>query len=726
MRYSTLFICMFVAGLSAFSITAFANDQTPHVQLEAMVIDVSADASQAGLARSYAGGQVASGSRVGILGNKHYMDTPFSTTAYTQQFIKNTQADGVGDVLKKDPTVTVARGFGNFQEAYVMRGFVTYSDDTMYNGLYGILPRQYTSSELFERVEIQRGASTALNGISPGGANTGGTITLLPKRATSQPLREVSVGYEGDGRAKVSADVGQRFLDNKLGVRTNLSYTKGDGAIKNEEKEVSLISVGADYRGDKFRLSADVGYQDLTDTAKRSSVDVNAVTATPTAPNGKTNWSQTWANTQSKDVFGTVRGEYDITDNLTAYGAYGVRQGKESNVLGGGFFYVTDGNTGDGYYTLTKNKRQDDIHTGEVGLKGFFETGNITHRWGMVANTYQAKEKNHFIADYPSSWNNFAGANNSNLHNPTFADMPSWSASKWATPTGSLDNPALTAKTTLNSVALVNTLGVLDDNLQLTLGGRYQEIDSQDVTWNTFYKDKTLSPVAGINYRFGNWSAFGNYSEKLTAGKQVSINQNHLMLKPYVSKQSEIGVKYDDGNLGASLTAFQIKEPRASLANGSATTKGDNVHQGLEVFVFGRPTDNLRLMTGVALLDAKQKNTDDAFDGKQVIGTAKIRSNIGMEYDVNALEGLTLTGDLSYTGSRYAKADNSLKVPDYALLNLGARYATSVGATPVTLRVGVDNVTDKKHWASVGGYPGQGYLVAGDPRTVKASVSFKF
>lgn len=28
----------------------------------------------------------------------------------------------------------------------------------MYNGLYGILPRQYIATELFERVEVQRGA----------------------------------------------------------------------------------------------------------------------------------------------------------------------------------------------------------------------------------------------------------------------------------------------------------------------------------------------------------------------------------------------------------------------------------------------------------------------------------------------------------------------------------------------------------------------------------------
>lgn len=718
-------------GVALFSTVAYANETNSEpVDLGILKVTVSADASKSGLIGSYAGGQVAKGARVGILGTKDTMDTPFSTTAYTQRFIKDSQAGSVGDVLKKDPTVTVARGFGNFQESYLVRGFTTYSDDTMYNGLYGILPRQYTASELFERVEIQRGASTALNGISPGGANTGGTITLLPKRAGGVAKRDVSIGYESESQVKVSADVGQRFGENdEFGVRVNASYLKGDGAVKKEEKDVKLVAIGTDYRGDKARLSADVGYQDVTDTAKRSSVDVASATSIPKAVSGDTNWSQSWASTQGKDTFATVRGEYDFNDNVTAFVAYGMRKGEEKNVLGGGFFYVQNGETRDGYYTLTNNNRKDDVKTGEVGIKGKFSTGTISHTVGLVANTYDHSEKNHFIADYPSSFNNFAGANYSNLYNPSTLDtLPAWSASKWNTPTGSLDNPAVTAKTKLNSVALVDTIGLMDDKLQVTLGGRYQEIDAQDVTWNTFYDDKKVSPVFAINYRFApSWSVFGNYSEKLTAGKQISVNAGTKMLAPYVSKQGEMGVKYDGGQLGGSATIFQIKEPRASsIAFGTASRTGDNVHQGLELSAYGNVSPNLRLNSGLTYLDAKQKYTNDELEGKEIIGVAKFRSSLGLEYDLASVDGLTVLGDVAYTGSRYANESNSLKVDGFGLLNLGARYKTDMGNVPVTLRGTVENVLDTKHWASVGGYPGQGYLVAGEPRTVKLSASFAF
>ncbi|MDA6076290.1 TonB-dependent receptor plug domain-containing protein [Edwardsiella anguillarum] len=52
--------------------------------------------------------------------------------------IEQQQAVSVADVLQNDPTVRVAKGFGNFQELYMIRGFPVYSDDMTLNGVYGI------------------------------------------------------------------------------------------------------------------------------------------------------------------------------------------------------------------------------------------------------------------------------------------------------------------------------------------------------------------------------------------------------------------------------------------------------------------------------------------------------------------------------------------------------------------------------------------------------------
>ena len=41
----------------------------------------------------------------------------------------------------------------------------------------------------------------------------------------------------------------------------------------------------------------------------------------------------------------------------------------------------------------------------------------------------------------------------------------------------------------------------------------------------------------------------------------------------------------------------------------------------------------------------------------------------------------------------------------------------------VTQRLRIDNVADKNYWASVGGYPGPGYLTVSAPPTVSLSAS---
>ena len=91
MQVKTLAIAVKVFLLGGM-MTAHANDESA-TNLGTQVVVVSADASKAGLLSSAAGGQVALGGRVGLLGNKTNLTTPFSTIAYTNDYIQNKQAD---------------------------------------------------------------------------------------------------------------------------------------------------------------------------------------------------------------------------------------------------------------------------------------------------------------------------------------------------------------------------------------------------------------------------------------------------------------------------------------------------------------------------------------------------------------------------------------------------------------------------------------------------------
>lgn len=295
----------------------------------------------------------------------------------------------------------------------------------------------------------------------------------------------------------------------------------------------------------------------------------------------------------------------------------------------------------------------------------------------------------------------------------------------------------MTNRVILTSVALGDTLSFLNKTLQVTLGARWQQLASKDFAYNTgiqsaTYKEARVSPSVGVIYRFTpEFSVYGNYIESLSQGDSApnnAINQGQTQ-KPYVSKQKEIGMKYEsESGFGASLALFSTEKPRGYLdANHFYTTKGKDRHDGAEINIHGQVTDNVRLLGGVTFLHAKQRDTGSSTtDRKYTIGVPKFQGNLGLEYDVKTIEGLTLESRITYTGSSYADAQNTLKVKDWTRVDVGARYIALIGNTPITLRARLDNLTNKKYWESVGGHPGYGYLVSGAPRTLSVSASVDF
>lgn len=63
-----------------------------------------------------------------------------------------------------------------------------------------------------------------------------------------------------------------------------------------------------------------------------------------------------------------------------------------------------------------------------------------------------------------------------------------------------------------------------------------------------------------------------------------------------------------------------------------------------------------------------------------------------------------------------------MELSSWTRFDLGARYVIAAGDTPITFRFNVDNVANNAYWSSSLG----GYLVQGQPRTFKASVTVDF
>jgi iron complex outermembrane receptor protein len=699
--------------------TAATGDE----KVQSVVISASADASAAGLTKNFAGGQIARGGRVGLLGNVDMMDTPFNSLNYTAALIQDQQARSVADVLQNDPSVRVARGFGNFQELYVIRGFAVSSDDLAYNGLYGVLPRQFVASELLERVEVFRGANSFLNGAAPGGGGIGGSINLLPKRAGNAPLTEVTVGVESGGQGYAAADIGRRFgPEDRAGIRVNVARRDGDTAVDKEHRELNVASVGLDYQGRGFRLSADLGYQDNKLTAPRPAVTVAGGIALPKVPDSGSNWAQDWTHSNERDTFGTVRGEWDLGADSVAWAAFGARSGDENNSLSEPTVTATSG-TANAY--RFDNTRHDNVRTGEIGVRTKLRTGSIGHSISASASSYWLESKNAY------AFSTFGGIA-TNIYSPIDVSAP---PATFFTG-GVLSNPGLTAKTIFSSYALADTLSMLDDKVLLTVGARDQTIKTDGYDYNTgvsnaHYNESKVTPMAAIVYRpVKAVSLYANYVEGLQQGPTASgagIDNTGTIFAPFVSKQKEVGVKYEVGTLGATAALFRTNQPSAYIENGHFGVFGEQRNQGLEMTVYGMPARGLRLLGGLTLLDATQRTTQDGKNqGKDVIGVPGTQLNIGADWDVPGVHGLSVNARTLYTSSQYADGANTQELPSWTRLDLGASYATHILDRNVTFRARVDNVTDKSYWASAGGYPGSGYLILGAPRTFSLSATVGF
>lgn len=157
-------------------------------------VTVTATADSGELPLPYAGGQVARGSRVGMLGNRDVMDTPFSITSYTAELMENQQAITVADVLANDPSVrTLSYGLTNAAgagDSFMIRGF-SIQNSVLFDGLYGIAPSRTLPVETAERVEVLKGPNALLNGMAPYDA-AGGAINIVPKRAGDEPLTRLT------------------------------------------------------------------------------------------------------------------------------------------------------------------------------------------------------------------------------------------------------------------------------------------------------------------------------------------------------------------------------------------------------------------------------------------------------------------------------------------------------------------------------------------------------
>jgi iron complex outermembrane receptor protein len=667
------------------------------------------------LPEPYAGGQVARGGGLGLLGYRDVMDTPFNQTSYTARLMEDQQARFVADVLSNDPTARADGSPSSGADWFSIRGFALGNGDIRFNGLAGVAPAHFNSmmSESIERVEVLKGPNAMIAGVEPLGG-VGGSINVVSKRAPDQPLGRLTVDYTSVLRLGGHADVARRFgASGQFGLRFNGVYRDGDTVVDSQTRRSRLAALGLDYRGGRFRVSSDLAYQYQDLRGTRGPALLAEGIAVPRAPDNRVNFFDPFEFSNPAVLYGTVRGEVDLWRQLMAFVAVGGNRRNQRSIYSNRTITDALGTVAGGDVSL----RADRMYGGtvEAGLRADFSTARLRHRAALL---YALVGRQLRIATVPFTYQA------SNIYAPTYGPPPDRSL---------IPDPADASKMHelwLSSASLADTVSFLDERIQLTLAVRLQSIDS---TWfdpmtgaqGSVYQRRRLTPTfALLGKPARGLSLYGNYAEGLQEGPiapDTAVNAGQVF-SPHVTRQVEVGAKHDFGRFVTTLSLYQIAQPsgRTNPASNLFGVDGEQRHRGVDLNFHGEVAW-VRWLGGLAAIDSELRRTEGGVhDGNTGIGAPALRVVVGAEWDVLWVRGLTLSGRLIHNGGAYLDPANRQRVPGWSRWSAGARYgAIFPGGRAFTVRANLDNVLGASYWDASGYSLGQG-----EPRRFYLSAAF--
>ena len=661
----------------------------------------------------YAGGQVAMGGRLGMLGNTDVMDAPFSLSTYTAALIKDQQATTVGDLLERDSSVRSTGQTGGIVDSFFIRGFPVGEGnlgELAFDGVYGVASNYRVFTEYAERIEVVKGPGALLYGMSPNSA-VGGVINVVPKRSLEEDLTRYTASYAQDAQLGNRIDISRRFgEERRFGMRFNGGVQQGDTVVDHQDREVDIGALSLDYQGERLRTSLDLISQHEVFNAASRPFLIDTGVKIPSAANGRSNVSQDWGWSRTRDKSALLSADYDLTDNLSVFGHAGGGRSAVARLSDQTPSIINSaGDTSSipGYYRFEVQR-----YTVDAGLRLHFDTGPISHSSTVQVSRYRDTLSRGIISGAPVL---------SNIYHPTESARPSI-----AKP----DAPKVSA-TELDGVAIADTLSIWDQRVQVTLGLRKQRIQSNNYNSagrvTSAYDDRKTTPLFGAVLKpWEQVSFYYNYLEGLSKGDVAPSNASNAgeVFAPYVSRQHEIGVKLDYGTFMSTLALFQIQKPSGELAGGRFAVQGEQRNRGLELNVLGEVAPGIRLLGGVTLLDATLTRTGIAANkGNTPVGVPKAQANLWAEWDTPWVEGLTLTSGALYTASQYVDQANTQQLDPWTRIDMGARYATKIEGRPTTFRATVQNVFDREYWSGVASY---GAFSQGSPRTLLLSATVDF
>ncbi|SEI99367.1 TonB-dependent siderophore receptor [Nitrosomonas eutropha] len=645
--------------------------------------------------------------QVGTFRDMAPIDVPQTSNVITREVLDAQATTGIFGALRNTAGVTRSQLNGSTYDNIAIRGILVENrSNYRLNGSLPIINLIDIPMENKERVEVLKGASSLYYGFVP----PSGIVNLVTKRASKDPVSNVSLMVNMYGGANSHIDLGRRFgSEQQFGARINLLAGREDIGIRNFSGHRALVSGAFDWRvTDKLSLKLDVEHyrKEVSEQAAiRAPAAINGVITLPPVPDARRNLAGKWQKYDAEATNLLLRADYAISDNwglLFEIGRAETRRDRNFSQFQD-YNLVTGAGTLRTFFNRGQNWDNQNIRTEVFGR---FPGQFITHEVS-VGFTGNERRQN------PRTSSTFDTAQN--LYNPIDIARQS--------PTTPFS--ANRSKITDLGVYISDRI-LIGSKLQIMLGARGSFYKS--VAKTTHYKADRINPSLSLMYKpIPNVSMYASYIEGVEESGQAPANRanNGEILAPAVSKQKEVGVKalVAQGIL-LQVAYFDIKRASTTVdAANRFVLNGMAQYSGFELSASGEVTKQLSLIGSALFMESEQLNKANAETfGKIPDNTPKRTASLFAEYRPTSIPGLALSSGVYYVGRRPVNSANQAFVDDYAILSLGARYTTRIAGKRATIQAVVDNVTNSNYWSTAG----NGLLGVGAPVMFKIASRVEF
>ncbi len=653
---------------------------------------------------------------VGLWGKRSLQDTPYSMSVIPQELIENVQAKDMNQIFKMNPTTQetgqMLTGLGDAQWVTI-RGFEI--NNPIINGIpYSTKWASTPMMQDIERVEIINGAT----GFLYGGGRVGGAVNYITKKPTTEDLRNISIGSYGNESYYTHLDLGGQFDDNHtFGYRINALYQNGE--LSNEsDKEQKAISLVFDWKPtDNFYTDIKYSYKNSLEKGGnfyfRSISDRKAI-------NKSKGFSPDWIQDELKLNKVENNTNWNINDTFTLRTSlmYEKSKSRGSDINAGvrDSTVISSLSSWDTY--IWKGAWQEtENYGGNIFLDSNFDTLNVNHN---LTIGYSMNSRKHSTREDDGHFYRFNG--NVSLNDIKNLVEPDWDSF------GSMGTKPLkpSTKSEYQNILIGDDI-TFNDQWSALVGANYATVIDKSYRTNTKYDESKLTPTLSLIFKpFEELTTYTTYIESLEAGTIVGDRYKNegQILAPYKSKQYEIGGKYTlNEKILLNGAIFRIEKAneyeKDTTPKLTLTQDGEEIHQGIELGITGKVTDNLTIIAGGTLIDLSvEKVEDKALEGKKPINAASKMAKLYSEYEISQIKGLAITGGAYYTGKSYGDRANKDVLPSYTLYDAGLRYKTKLDKYPTTFNLNVQNLTDEVYWTRNN--------MLGDPRSVAFSMKMEF